>query len=510
MTDATLDAASMRVLATWCERRQAGAEDIEVAEACLDVTAAWPRSIRVQALAKWVRRGVGQADQDVGFSATGRRVRVDSPRAVIRVPAGAPVPIQVTATTRRRGCWDTPWPIAQRLGEQALACGMPHSAHDASCGLGTLLLALAERGVRQLSGSDTDPAAVTIARRLLPEAHISLQCGLEPGPQAELVIGNPPFVSPERQGQTRASLRRRFPWLEGRFDLCVPMLWQATDRVLPGGVLAQIFPSAVLNERYGRPLRQRWLASDRVVSVTPVRDFKGVAIPLTMVVIRRGEGPAQLPGGAHATSLMRLARVPMDGRLTDDVLALASKIRACSVPMSELARVDTGVVAHGGGMNKSARLHDCPGEGRVPFADARDAFQGRRQWLDYHGQDLHRPKDLDLFAPPKLVVQRIRGRGPVRVYVDTSDLVLGHTCTVIKPLRHAPPPERLKELLTSDLIAGWLTIFCGEGLDLYPADVAAVPVPRRWVEGHGGSLCDAWGLSASEASLLRALGIQKS
>ena len=81
--------------------------------------------------------------------------------------------------------------------------------------------------------------------------------GLQDGEAVELVVGNPPYVPPERQGKDqRVRLRLRFPWLRGRFDLAVPFAAVAASRVRPGGALRLVLPSAALSQPYGTPLRR--------------------------------------------------------------------------------------------------------------------------------------------------------------------------------------------------------------------------------------------------------------
>src|SRR5690606_41165788 len=120
--------------------------------------------------------------------------------------------------------------------------------------------------------------------------------------------------------------------------------------------------------------------------------------------------------GAH--ELLRLDAVPLEPELRPGDVDLVEAIRARSVPLGELAHVDTGLVAHGPGGGKARLLRDGPGPGRVPYADARDFFAGRHTWLVWEPALMHRAKDPAVFEAPKLVVQRLRGRGPVRAAID--------------------------------------------------------------------------------------------
>jgi hypothetical protein len=141
----------------------------------------------------------------------------------------------------------------------------------------------------------------------------------------------------------------------------------------------------------------------------------------------------------------------------------------------------------------------------VPYADAADFFAGRRRWLSWEPERMHRPKDAGLFEPDKLVLQRLRGRGSTRVAIDRTGLYVGHTCTVVVPHAGAPALEALERLVASDLVAGLLRVERGAALDLYPHAVAAMPVPKSWLNGEPAPLAVSWGLDVDEVRRLESL-----
>jgi hypothetical protein len=177
-------------------------------------------------------------------------------------------------------------------------------------------------------------------------------------------------------------------------------------------------------------------------------------------------------------------------------------MRERSEPLGSLCVVDTGLVAHGPAGGKARLLHEEPGPGRVPYADARGFFEGERQWLDYRPDEMHRAKSPALFEVDKLVLQRIRGRGAVRAAVDRSGTYVGHTCTVVAPRDPRVDLERLLELVTSPLVDALTRIERGDRLDLYPRDVAAIPVPVAWLERPEIPLSSAFGLSTPQVERL--------
>jgi len=454
---------------------------------------------------------VESAPADLSLLAGLRVGLPDARGALMRIPAGAPYPVLRHPGRKAAGAFDTPPDLARRVvaGALAAAHGPVRRALDPACGPGAFLVALAEAGVPDITGTDLDPLALHVARIAVPRAHLAVADGLAPGDLHDVVVGNPPFVPPERQDKAlRRRLREAFPWLAGRFDLAVPFAAAATDRVRPLGALALVLPASALTQPYGAPLRRRWLAAHRVVAWSSAAPFPGASVAVATITLRVGDGPASLPSGLDPSAVLALPAAPLDPTVTAADLAALRRVRARSVPLGDLCVVDTGVVAHLPGGSREHLLHDGPGEGRVPYADAREFFAGRRRWLAYAPDRMHRAKRPALFEPPKLVVQRIRGRAPVRVAVDRSGTYVGHTCTVVVPRPpERVPLDRLRDLVASPLVDALVRIERGDRLDLYPRDVAGLPVPTAWLADPSTPLEAAWGLDpATVARLLDRVG----
>jgi hypothetical protein len=167
--------------------------------------------------------------------------------------------------------------------------------------------------------------------------------------------------------------------------------------------------------------------------------------------------------------------------------------------------VDTGVVAHGLHGSKNRLLHDKAGRGRVPYADARGFFAGEIRWLQYKPHQMHRAKTPEMFEDPKIVIQRLRGRSPVRAAIDRDGVYVGHTCTVVQSRDDRASLERLLEIVKSPVSDAITRIERGNRLDLYPRDVAAFPFPTSWLAGSDEPLSDALGLSPQDIARLEAV-----
>lgn len=463
-------------LRAWLDRMGRDGDAAAAVVAAAEAVADRPWAVVAEA-GLLARCEVAVAPRDLALSRDLRVVR----RGGVTVERGAPYPVPRNAGRRSRGAYDTPAELARAVvGATVGAARRARSGLDPACGTGAFLLALAEAGVRDVRGSDLDPVALAVARIAVPSAHLERADALEPGPEADVVVGNPPFVPPERQDkELRAALRRRFPWLRGRFDLVVPFASVAVDRAREAAGL--VLPAPALTQPYGAPLRRRWLERHRVVELRGPLPFRGAAVDVAVLVLAVGEAGA-LPSGARPEDVLALEGAPLDPALRPADLDLVRHVRRHSVPLGELCLVDTGVVAHLPGGSREALLSEEPGPGRVPYADAREFFAGVHRWLHYLPERMHRAKRPEMFERDKIVVQRLRGRGPVRAAVDRRGIYVGHTCTVVCPRDGQPVPlDRLCELVRSPLADAVTRIERGHRLDLYPRDLAAFPVPRAWL-----------------------------
>ena len=448
------------------------------------------------------------ADADFGLSAALRKVPLDSRAAVARIAEGQPYPHLRNNGRRSRGAYDTPIDMARRVVKTALRSvdGPLRTGLDLACGPGSFLLAMTEAGIPEVFGTDIDATALAVAQVAVPKARLLQEDALKHGPPVDVVCGNPPFVPPERQDKDlRVELRRRFPWLRGRFDLVVPFAAVAAERVREGGALGLVLPAAAMVQPYGAVLRRRWLQRHAVSELVGPMPFPGASVDVMLLVMTIGAGPAPLPPhGVPADEVLSLANVPLDPALLPGDVALLRALRGRSVELGTLCYIDTGLVAHGPHGGKEGLLEDEPGDGRVPYAAARDFFAGRRRWLDYQPDRMHRAKTPALFEEPKLVVQRLRGKAPVKAAIDREGVYVGHTCTVVKPTDPRLSLEAVLELVTSPLVDALTRIERGSRLDLYPKDVAAMPLPLAWLEpGERRPLGEAWGLDDEEQERLR-------
>jgi len=430
-----------------------------------------------------------RAPHDLGLRCDGSQVSVDHPD-VIRVSEGAPIPVPDRKGRRDAGAFDTPMDMARGLVARALSYGMPASAGDYCCGVGGLLVALLEAGVERVEGVELDPRAAAIARVAAPGANV--RCGdvFDVAEVAGLVVGNPPFVPVQRQDTARrAWLRERFSWLSGRVDLSVPIVAYLDEIASSGTRFAWLLPQPLMSQKYATPLRRLWLQR-RVRYLGSAQRFPGAAVQVVELVVDR-DAPARLPWGVEPHELAELPLAPLCPDVGPEALA-AYRGLASARSIAELARVDTGLVAHGPKGGKARLMREQPGEDTVPYADARGVFEGVHGFLAYRPDEMHRAKDPELFEAPKLILQRVHSRGPLRVKADRTGLYVGHTCIVVVP--HDPAQlEPLERYLSSDEAWGQLRVARGDRLDVFPRDIGQIRVPESVLSGGSVQVFDALG-----------------
>jgi len=256
-----------------------------------------------------------------------------------------------TADRRSRGAWYTPRPVVDGLLALAVgpASALPALVVDPTCGGGAFLLAALDRlagagvdrdeALGRVAGLDVDPGAVEVTRWGLalwwlarggdgpvPALDVGRGDALTPWPQRwrrvpVLVIGNPPFATPLKQGalpDVAARFRAGRADVLGPYaDLAAIHLLQATEQVAPGSTVALVQPQSVLAGRdtaglrahlaSTAPLRALWAAREAVFdagvrSCAVVLDVSGPAGPQPGSEVVVARGPAVAVGGRRSVA----------------------------------------------------------------------------------------------------------------------------------------------------------------------------------------------------------------
>ena len=253
---------------------------------------------------------------------------------------------------RRLGAWYTPPSLVAAVTNAALDQGRPLRIIDPACGDGRFLAAVRDElrrrsgigsGALELVGVDLDPVALDLARRHLGDgARLVHADALEFDPgdaNFDLVIGNPPFLSPlHRRNRSRYGASGRYA------DAAVEFWNRAHDLARPdGGVVALVLPQSVLASRDSRVVRQRILERAGLhwcwwspVSMFP--DAQVITCALVTVngvpasMVNRVTGPDFEPLAPRDATV--LAPVSWSGLITDtlgvpDLVADRLDVRGC-------------------------------------------------------------------------------------------------------------------------------------------------------------------------------------
>jgi hypothetical protein len=252
---------------------------------------------------------------------------------------------------RRLGAHFTPRALARELATRALEGHERPTVADPACGGGAILLAcarhLASGGedrrevLGRLWARDVDPVAVATTEAALAiwaGAPVAGRCSVGdalvdevPWPEIDVIIGNPPFLSPlsgstARTAEVSQRLRARFGEAVGPYtDTAALFLVAACRQVRPGGTVALIQPVSVLTNRDAAGVRAEVerLGTVREVWAPPGRAFEA-AVDVCVPIVAVGGGsrsradaqPSQISWAAHLTTSLGVPEVELDGDAT--------------------------------------------------------------------------------------------------------------------------------------------------------------------------------------------------
>jgi predicted RNA methylase len=208
-----------------------------------------------------------------------------------------------------KGQFDTPPEVAD-LGFSAAVRSTSDRVWEPTCGDGSFLDAALRAGhpADRLLGTEIDPARLDAARARLPQgvdlrlADLFTLTPADIGP-FDVIVGNPPFVRPERMApddrrRIRAAVAATGFEPPAKADLAVLALLHCLPFLAPGGRLSFVMPNSWMDADFGVPVRRFLRRNHRVLRLIESRDdpwFPEVSLNTVIVVLQRTDerGPTE-------------------------------------------------------------------------------------------------------------------------------------------------------------------------------------------------------------------------
>ncbi|MEW6028508.1 MAG: N-6 DNA methylase [Chloroflexota bacterium] len=277
----------------------------------------------------------------------------------------------------------------------------------------------------------------------------------------DVIIGNPPYVRAENMPREERDyyMSGQFETAYGRFDIYILFIERAIKLLKEGGRLGFIVPYPVLNENYGKLLREFILRScviETIVDLSEYKVFQEASVATCIFIFRKESNPsvrqsnqiqivrqASYQDGIQSDSLAGLKifqnvfdKTPLNSfrlDLNDSTISILEKIDPQSLKVGDLCYVITGAVMHNPktGESKDRLIHTRFRKGLKPYIEAKEisryAPPVSERFMEYRVKEMHRPKFPELFENKKIMVQMVAGDNGLIATYDDQNLYTDHS-----------------------------------------------------------------------------------
>lgn len=349
----------------------------------------------------------------------------------------------------------------------------------------------------------------------------------------DMVIGNPPYINIENLPvSTKNYLFNNYKACEGRTDIYIAFLEKSISVLNANGTMCFILPSAFATQKYGEKMRQILIGNHmirEVVDASSYRIFENATVYNIILLVGNQKGQAQTKVRIHFSNADFDTRGGLeffidqhtfaelkDSRLETNPLVFNSlkvkeKIWKRAVRFDQICFVAYGArLNHRSGIvGKDAYISQSQISGSKRFCEGKNIERytfSQEGWLNYTPNEHYNPMFPELFEKKKLMFIRVV-KDRLRFAYDDEGYYNSHTvinCVRMDLLSKATHISARRAIRYSDLklskkynykfllgvlnseFTNWYFLsFLSDGLNFYPNDAKALPIPYVEPEKQG-------------------------
>ena len=283
---------------------------------------------------------------------------------------------------------------------------------------------------------------------------------LKEGYGFDIVIGNPPYIRPEKVPKNEREYylnSKKYDKLFGRFDLYTVFIERALKINKDEGLFSFIIPSSFLNQNYSKVLRE-WILKEFIlrslVDLSNVKVFDSAEVQTCIPFIKKTR-PAtnssiqiSKPDKIESMDNLSFTAVPQKNFLATPQCMIRTDLNdKKSMIINKLSKLDThfkdifytviGAVPHDSktGASKDRLIHDKKLNSEYkPYLEGKDVsryiIKPRGIYLNYQPKMMHRPKFPELFENEKLIIRNISTKEGLLATYDKNNFYTNDTVSL--------------------------------------------------------------------------------
>jgi len=279
----------------------------------------------------------------------------------------------------------------------------------------------------------------------------------------DIVIGNPPYVRPEKVPKMERDYyinSKKYDKMFGRFDLYVIFMEKALRVNKEKGIFSFIVPSSFLNQNYAKIIR-KWILTDfslvRLIDLSNIKVFDTAEVQTCIPFIKKikpapnNQTEMCKPNKSFAIDKLEFVNFPQSNSLTTPQFMIRTdlnnkksdiiiKLSNISIHVRDIFYTVIGAVPHDSKTGASKdRLITNKKEGKEfkPYLEGKDVsryiINSRKIYLNYQPKVMHRPKFPELFENTKLIIRNISTKEGLLATYDEDLFYTNDTVSLAVP-----------------------------------------------------------------------------